>query len=268
MTKVPTKKRFGQHWLADGNMVRRIIEALEAQPEDAVLEVGPGPGTLTIPMHEQGITPTVVEFDRDMATLLENQGFDPPIRIVNADFMKVDLDELLDRDTKIVSNLPYNVSVPITMRLMAYAHRVPLMVLMYQKEVADRLTAKPNTKDYGIVSVPTQLLYDADLSFKVSPGCFRPPPKVMSRVVRFRRKPEPGVTREELPLLFDLLRQVFAQRRKTIKSNLKSWPHGWTRKETLLESLVSMNISPGSRAEDLSPEQFATWLRTALQQDG
>jgi len=260
------KKRLGQHFLRNAGVIRRILDALELRPGDRVLEIGPGPGALTIPLHQRGFAPTVVEMDPDMADLLREADLDPPIRIVAADFMDVDLGELIAGPTKVVSNLPYNASVPITAKLLGAASQIPLMALMYQKEVAERVRAAPGGKEYGIISVLVQCYYDIDLHFNISPGSFMPPPKVTSQTLRLRRKPEPLAPVADLAALTDLTRLVFSQRRKTLGAVLKKRAPDWSTPATLLESLNACGFDPRSRAETLSPGDFARWLAHVKEQ--
>ena len=254
------KKHLGQHFLRDRNAVARIVAALEARQGDHVLEIGPGPATLTRPLHEAGYRLTLVETDPEMTAFLRETGFDPPVEIVEADFLEVDLDRVLGDETRVVSNLPYNVSVPITARLLQRAERIPTMVLMYQKEVAERVRAEPDSKTYGPISVLVGQLYTCDLAFNVKPGAFHPPPKVMSQVIRLRRREQPLITPAQLETMTSLVRFLFTHRRKMLSARLKSWSEGWTNVETLLESLKKCSLDPRARPENLSPADYATWL--------
>jgi len=256
-----TKKWLGQHFLANTGVINRILDALDAQPQDHFLEIGPGPATLTLPLNERGYPLTVVEFDPDMVAFLQETPFQPPIRIIQGDFMEVPLNEVITPGIKILSNLPYNVSVPITARLLTQTPQIPLMVMMYQKEVAERIRAKPKTKAYGIISVLVQAFYDLDLHFNVSPGSFKPPPKVMSQVIRFVRKEKSLFPVEDLERMTTLVRFIFNHRRKTINATLKRWSEDWTDRARLMEALVACGISEKARPEDLSPQDYANWLQ-------
>ena len=258
-----TKKRFGQHFLKDKHLVTRILAALEAAPGERFLEIGPGPGTLTLPFNRLGFGLTVVEADLDMIDVLKQLRFDPPVEIIHADFLELDPAALIARPTKLFSNLPYNASVPITAMLLARSEHIPLMVFMYQKEVAERIRAQPHTKAYGPISVLAQAFYDFDLFFNVKPGAFYPPPKVNSQVIRFRRRATPLFPPGELAHMTDLLRFLFQQRRKMIGNRLKNWDPDWIRPVFLLESLERCGLDPRSRPENLSPADYARWLHTA-----
>ena len=256
------KKHLGQHFLVNRGVIDRIIDSLEPEESEAFLEIGPGPATLTRPLNDRGFGFTVVEFDGDMVSHLKAQDFEPPLRIIHADFMEVDLADVVQGETKVVSNLPYNMSVPITARLLEASDRIPLMMLMYQKEVAERVRAMPHTKDYGPISVVTQCFYDIDLYFNVKPGSFRPPPKVMSQVIRLRRKTTSLISLADLPKMTELVRHLFHHRRKTLGWNIKKWRGDWTGSQALLESLQASGLDAGMRAEALSPSDYARWFHT------
>ena len=258
---IKTKKKFGQHWLINKGVVEKILNALEAEPGDRFLEIGPGPGTLTLPLNRQGFGFTVVEFDPDMTAYLEKVPFDPPITIRNGDFLKLPLDSLIETETKVFSNLPYQTSVPITARLLRVSRHVPLMVMMYQREVAERIRAQPGGKAYSPISILTQAIYDIDLHFNVAAGSFQPPPKVISQVLRFRRKQAPLLQEDDLDKMTTFINGMFKHRRKTIKSNMKAWREDWPDKSLLLESLTIRGHHPQSRPESLSPIEYVQWFR-------
>ncbi|CAM2069957.1 16S rRNA (adenine(1518)-N(6)/adenine(1519)-N(6))-dimethyltransferase RsmA [Sulfidibacter corallicola] len=263
------KKRFGQHFLKDRHIVDRILDALEAEAGEAFLEIGPGPGTLTIPFHARGFPLTAIEYDREMVAYLRGLDFDPPLELIEADFMDVDLDAFFaDRpQVKVFSNLPYNVSVPITARLLPYRQQIPLMVMMYQKEVAERIRAQPGTGEYGIISVLVRLFYRIDMHFNVAPGSFQPPPKVQSQVIRMHRLERPLLTVGDIGPLTCLLRTLFGRRRKMVTGVLKK--HGgdlknagvdWMDRGSLLESFQNLGFDTKVRPENLTPEDYAAWL--------
>ncbi len=261
--RIWTKKRLGQHFLINAGVIAHILAALEAKEGDHFLEIGPGPGTLTEPLNRLGFSFPVVEFDGDMVTLLRSKSFDPPIRIIHGDFMDVPLDEVIVPGIKVFSNLPYNLSVPITARLLRAAPHIPLMVMMYQKEVAVRIRANQDSRDYGPISVLVKAFYDIDLHFNVAPGSFRPPPKVNSQVLRFRLKERPLLSSGlELERMTVLLRFLFNHRRKTLGWSLKRWTGDWTDHTSLLESLIACGLDPKSRPEHIGPEDYVHWLHS------
>lgn len=257
------KKHLGQHFLKDDSIIARILDAVEAKQGERFIEIGPGPATLTLPFNRRGFGFQVVEADRDMVAFLRDQAWDPPVDVIHEDFLKVNLDQLVPSETKFFSNLPYNVSVPITARLIKIHPRVPLMVMMYQKEVALRIRANPGTKDYGPISVLRSLYYDVDFHFDVKPGSFQPPPKVMSQVIRLRRKAEPLLDLDDLKQFEQLVGHVFMQRRKMLSSTVKKWRGGWIGAPDLLEALHASGVDPSLRPERLEVAAFLAWYHIA-----
>ena len=255
------KKRFGQHFLVNKGVITRILDAIEPDSDHHYLEIGPGPGTLTTPFNQRGFGLTAVEYDQDMVDHLATLPFDPAITVIQGDFMDVPLADVITPQTKVFSNLPYNVSVPITARLLEASPHIPLMVMMYQKEVAERIRAAAGSRDYGPISVLARAFYDIDLHFNVAPGSFRPPPKVLSQVLRFRRKPTPLLEIADLARVTTLVRHVFNHRRKTLGSNLRRWNHDWTNAATLIESLSACGLDSKLRPEQLEPEDYFRWYR-------
>jgi len=263
-TRPIPKKRFGQHFLVHRAQIENILDLLQAEPKDSLLEIGPGPGTLTLPMDERGFSLTLVETDLSMIQHLQNQPFQKQHHLIHADFLELDLDSLITTPTKVVSNLPYNVSVPITAKLLRKMPLISRMVLMYQREVAVRIAAAPKSRDYGMISVLCQCFYDIEKGFDLSPGSFQPPPKVWSRVLVFKRRAEPSLALENLEQMESLLAVLFSHRRKMIAAILKKWVPGWTTGPALLESYLSCGFDPQWRPEVLAPDDYSRWLRAAL----
>ena len=259
--RVRAKKSLGQHFLVDRAIVGRILDALEARSGDEILEIGPGPGTLTVPMFQRGLRVTAIEIDRDMIATLEALKLNPPPTLIHGDFMDLCPQSLITKETKVVSNLPYNVSVPITAKLLEVSHHIPLMVMMYQKEVALRIRAHPNSKAYGPISVLVRCFYDVDGHFNVKPGSFRPPPKVDSQVIRLRRKAAPLIEETQLEPLTELVRFVFQQRRKMLRARIKSWQAPWAQAQALLQSLAAVGLDPASRPEQLTAQAYVAWYQ-------
>lgn len=254
------KKHLGQHFLKDRHIVNRIIDAMEAPEGASVLEIGPGPATLTTPLNQRGYRVRAVDPDQDMITYLQGLEWEPPLDLIHADFLTLPLDRVVQGTTFVVSNLPYNVSVPITARLLEASDQIPTMVLMYQKEVAERIRAPHNTRDYGPISVVCRQFYEVDFHFNVKPGSFQPPPKVMSQVIRLRRRDTFLIPLEALAEMTSLVRYLFLHRRKMIGTRLKKWPESWTNGRHLLESLNACGLDPKSRPEDLTPDDYARWF--------
>ena len=220
---VRPKKHLGQHFLADPNIARRIVESLQPAPEvAAVVEVGPGMGVLTQYLLENKNFQThVVEIDRESVDYLRLHYPALEERIVGADFLKLDLGELFkEQPLAIIGNFPYNISTQIFFQVLAHRQQVREVVGMIQKEVAERLAEGPGSKTYGILSVLLQAFYRVDYLFTVPPHVFVPPPKVDSAVVRLVRNATVALDCDE-KLFFQVVKQAFQTRRKTLRNALK-----------------------------------------------
>lgn len=246
------RKRFGQNFLQDDNIIRNIIRGINAKPEEQVVEIGPGLGALT----QELLTATqgkldVVELDRDLAKILKTQFFNyPDLSIHQGDALKFDFSSLVKAPDKlrIVGNLPYNISTPLIFHLLTFAENVKDMHFMLQKEVVDRLAAQVDDSAYGRLGIMVQYHCRVEPLFNVPPTAFNPQPKVDSAVVRltpYTKLPIPAKDPNQLQLV---VRTAFGQRRKTIRNNLK--------KLISAEQLESLNIDPGLRAEKLSLHNF------------
>jgi 16S rRNA (adenine1518-N6/adenine1519-N6)-dimethyltransferase len=230
MTQHRPRRRFGQHFLEPA-WVAKLIEAIAPRPRDRFVEIGPGRGAITAPLAARAERLVAVEVDRDLAAALAARRI-PNVAIVVADVLDVDLASLAARElgaapdagARVVGNLPYNISSPILFRLLEAATSGAFAdaTLMLQKEVADRLTAAPGTREYGVLSILTALGADATLLLSLPPGAFRPMPKVHSSVVRLSFRPPP-VTIRDPRLLVDLVRSSFTQRRKTLANAIAAF---------------------------------------------
>jgi 16S rRNA (adenine1518-N6/adenine1519-N6)-dimethyltransferase len=246
------RKRLGQHFLLDLNLTRRIARAAAPLGQGLVIEVGPGPGGLTRALLLEGAERVVaIEIDtRAIAALTELQAVaGGRLELLEADALKVDLATLGPLPRKIVANLPYNVSTALLVGWLHQAEQISDMVLMFQKEVVDRLTAQPRSKDYGRLSVLAQHVCTVQRLFDVAPSAFVPPPKVVSSVARLR--PKPGGRLADLRPLEKVTAAAFGQRRKMLRSSLANV---FT---TPVEVLERMGIPPTARAEELSVADFA-----------
>ena len=249
----PPIKRLGQNFLIDPNIVRKIVALAELGPNDHVLEIGPGRGILTEALCHAAGRVTAVEVDPRLHAYLETRQEElPNVELVCEDALAYQV-ENLPMGTVVVANLPYNISTPLLFRLLDQRDRFPRMVLMLQNEVADRLVAKPNGSDYGVLSVMAQYAADITKAFKVSANCFRPRPEVGSAVVLLRTKERRGLSPEEEPKFAALVKASFAHRRKTLINSLKD--EGYNQK-SVTEALDSLSLSPTVRAEVLSVGQF------------
>lgn len=223
------KKSFGQHFLNREEIAERIANSLSVNNETGhpVLEVGPGKGMLTKYLLDKYALLKVVEADVDMVNYLKKYYPQLEGRILSGDFLKVDLAEVFDGQSfSLIGNFPYNISSQIVFHMIRYRHIVPEMVGMFQKEMADRIIAKPGGKDYGVISVLAQAYYEGKTLFNVDKSCFSPPPKVQSAVIRLVRKENQDLGCDE-KLFRQVVKTSFNQRRKMLRNTLKPlFPEG------------------------------------------
>lgn len=215
------RKRFGQHFLSDAAVVEAIVDAIAPQPDDALVEIGPGLGAMTSALAARCRRLTVIELDRDLAQRMRGR---EGIEVVEADVLRVDIAALAQsrgQALRIVGNLPYNISTPILFHLLDAVDHVVDQLFMLQKEVVQRMAAAPGTKDYGRLSVMLQWRYDIEPVLDVAPQSFDPPPRVDSAVVRMQ--PLPRVAGVDAGLLSELVRVAFSQRRKLLRHTLGPW---------------------------------------------
>ncbi|GAB4401377.1 MAG: 16S rRNA (adenine(1518)-N(6)/adenine(1519)-N(6)) -dimethyltransferase RsmA [Rhodoferax sp.] len=216
------RKRFGQHFLTDDAIIDAIVHAVDPQPGQAVLEIGPGLAALTQPLLRRLGRMAVIELDRDLAARLRT---DPRLSVLQADVLKVDLSQMQQAVGapvfRVVGNLPYNISTPILFHLLPMAHAVEDQHFMLQKEVVDRMVAQPCSAAYGRLSVMLQWRYAMTAVLDVPPESFDPPPQVHSTVVRMQPVHQP--TPLDAVLLGDLVRVAFGQRRKLLRHSLGAW---------------------------------------------
>lgn len=244
------RKRFGQHFLASDGVVDRILAAADLSPGQPVLEIGPGPGVLTAALLRAGAAVTAVEIDRDAASHLRE--LLPQVTLVEGDATQVDLGGLLQGPGWVcVSNLPYNVGTRILLRLLEHRPPMARLVLMLQREVAERLGAPPGDRKRGSLSVAVQARAVVERICKVPPGAFVPPPKVESAVLRLHPHPDPDLP----PGLDALLRAGFSAPRKTLRNNLRA--HLGPGAEDLMTHAA---VDPSARPAELALE---AWLALA-----
>jgi len=241
------RKRFGQHFLHDPGVVRRIVAAIAPAADDFIVEIGPGEGVLTRPLAARAGRLEAVEIDRDLAAALAAEG----IKVHVADALEFDFGRLAP-GARIVGNLPYNISTPLLFHLARYAQRLRDLHFMLQREVVERMVAQPSTPAYGRLSVMLQARFRMQKLFRVAAGAFRPPPKVESAVVRLVPLAEPldrGVER-----FADVVRGAFSARRKTLRNALGLAP----------EDFAALGIDPRLRPENLSPQDYARIARRTI----
>ena len=221
------RKRFGQHFLSDGGIIDAIVHEIAPQPGDAMVEIGPGLAALTQPLVERLGRLTVIELDRDLAKRLREH---PQLDVIESDVLKVDFAELAARfaaPLRVVGNLPYNISTPILFHLLGFAHLIADQHFMLQKEVIDRMVAKPATSDYSRLSVMLQWRYQMENVLFVPPESFDPPPRVDSAVVRMVPLAQPPAV--DAARLGEIVQVAFSQRRKIMRHTLGKWleEHGF-----------------------------------------
>ena len=257
------QKKYGQNFLIDTHVLDKIIRAAQIGPEDFVVEVGPGIGTMTQYLACRAGHVTAIEIDKALIPILEDtlKGYDN-VTILNEDILKMDLCRLAKeqnggRPVKVVANLPYYITTPIIMGLFESHVPVESITVMVQKEVADRMRTGPGSKDYGALSLAVQYYARPELIANVPPNCFMPRPRVGSAVIRLLRHEKPPVQVENEAYLFGLIRASFQQRRKTLVNGLTHAPDICVPKEAFEEALKKMKLSPSVRGETLTLAQFA-----------
>jgi len=250
--KHKARKRFGQNFLHDSHIIGSIVRSINPQPTDHIIEIGPGQGALTAEIVSHCERLDAIELDRDLLTLLlASFSIYKGFHLHNQDALKTDYRSLHQgRPMRVVGNLPYNISTPLILALFEYSDLIQDMHFMLQSEVVDRLCASPNTKAWGRLGILAQYLCRVERILDVPPEAFDPPPKVQSAVVRLRPKPSAEIDRIQLGKLQKLVKQAFAQRRKTLRNNLKGWVSD--------AEMETVGIDPGSRAESISLQQWIT----------
>lgn len=254
-----TKKRFGQHFLHDQLVIDRIISSARIEPDQRVLEIGPGLGVLTDRLLALAAEVNVIEIDRDLLERLQLRP-EQNLRVHPGDALKVDLNSILGEPPyTLVANLPYNISTQIVFRLLEHRSLFQRMVLMFQREVGERLCAQPATKDYGILSVLCQLWYDICPVVQVPPDAFKPPPNVDSIVLLFEPLAEPKTDPGNPHFFQRVVKAAFTQRRKTLRNSLLA---GGFSAVQIDSALAKEGIDATRRGETLTLEEFGRLSRT------
>jgi 16S rRNA (adenine1518-N6/adenine1519-N6)-dimethyltransferase len=246
------KKALGQHFLIDQNIARKIVQIAEIKPDETVLEIGPGRGILTRHLIQQAKRVIAIEVDRDLYGPLEKEFCDASsLSLIHGDALEYPY-ESITGSFKVVANLPYSITTPLLFRLLELKDKISSMTLMLQKEVADRIVAKPDSRTYGRLSVMVQLYADPKIRFLVRPTCFLPRPKVASAVIQLHRPPTPRAPVQERFFLWTV-KAAFGHRRKTLHNSLRD---AGLKDETIRQALESSRIISTRRAETLSLEEF------------
>nr|WP_297394712.1 16S rRNA (adenine(1518)-N(6)/adenine(1519)-N(6))-dimethyltransferase RsmA [uncultured Peptostreptococcus sp.] len=259
-------KSLGQNFLIDDNIIDKIVDGAGAGPGDKIIEVGPGIGTLTRELASRADKLMAVEIDRNLIPILaDTLGDYNNVKIVNEDIIKADIRGLIDENldggpVKLVANLPYYITTPIIMRFLEEDINVTDIVVMVQKEVAERMNAQPGGKDFGALSVAVQYYCDTEIVAKVPRHLFVPQPNVDSIVIALRVRPERKYKLDDEALFFRVVKAAFGQRRKTLLNSISSM--GTLSKDGVKEALLEAGIDEKRRGETLSLDEFALLSNT------
>lgn len=260
MNSVRPRKRFGQHFLHDPNIIRKIIDAIQPRSHDLFVEVGPGRGAITRPLAEAVKRLDVIEIDRDLAAALKDQNSHGNVTVYRADVMKFAFEALVQPGEKLrlAGNLPYNISSPLLFYLLDSSHLFEDIHVMLQKEVVDRITALPGNRTYGRLTVALAARCKAENLFEIQPGSFSPPPRVKSSFLRLTPLQTPKISAVLAPAFGQLVTQAFNMRRKQLSNALRG----------LLDAnqIRSAGVDPSQRAEDLDVDAFIRLAELWLQQ--
>ncbi len=241
------RKRFGQNFLVDQQVISDIMNAIYPQNNDRIVEIGPGLGALTRPLLQVINHLTVVELDRDIVNKLDKEFPKEKLTIYSTDALKFDF-SILGSKLRIIGNLPYNISTPLLFHLSQFSEQILDMHFMLQKEVVERMVGVPSTSDYGRLSIMLQYRFDMEYIFSVPAESFRPIPKVESAIVRMVPRPISSMNANDEVLLSQVVSAAFSQRRKTLRNTLYNYLKP--------DDFVSLNIDSSLRAEDLSVPKF------------
>lgn len=257
------QKKFGQNFLIDTHVIDKVLASAQIAKEDFVLEIGPGIGTMTQYLCENAKEVVAVEIDKNLLPILSETLSDyDNVAVIHEDILKLDLRQLIQernggRPIKVVANLPYYITTPIIMELLESHLPLESLTVMVQREVAERMQAKPGTKEYGALSLAVQYYASPKITAHVPPNCFMPRPKVGSAVVGLACHKEPPVRAEDEKLMFRIIRASFNQRRKTLQNSLNNSPEIKISKESIAEAIKELGLPAAVRGEALSLEQFA-----------
>ena len=250
-------KSLGQNFLVDDSVPRDIVSGADVNEEDLVIEIGPGVGTLTVQLLNKAKKVVAIELDSALIPILtEELGDNPNFTLIHNDALKVNFKEIIgeEKSVKLVANLPYYVTTPIIVKLLKENYKFKSLTIMIQKEVAERMNAEPGNKDYGALSLLVQYYCSTTIIRKVPPQCFIPRPKVDSIVIKLDRLEEPRVKVQNEKLFFDIIRNSFNMRRKTLWNGVKNIG---PEKEKLEAAFNKAEVDPKRRGETLSIEEFA-----------
>ncbi|MBU9721985.1 MULTISPECIES: 16S rRNA (adenine(1518)-N(6)/adenine(1519)-N(6))-dimethyltransferase RsmA [Bacillaceae] len=258
------KKSLGQNFLIDTNILRRIVDAADISEETGVIEIGPGIGALTEQIAKKAGKVLAFEIDQRLLPILkETLAPYDHVKVIHQDILKADVINEIEeyfsegQDLAVIANLPYYVTTPILMKLLEEKLPLRTIVVMIQKEVADRIAAKPNSKDYGSLSIAAQFYAHAETAFTVPKTVFVPQPNVDSAILKLTLREKPPVDTDDEEFFFEIVRASFTQRRKTILNNLSKYFSETMSKADMETCLTETGIDPRRRGESLSMEEFA-----------
>ncbi len=264
MGRKTRRQLLGQHFLHEKRILQKIVEAVEPGPGDLVVEIGPGQGALTFPLAARAGRVLAIEKDYSLVENLE-QNRPKNLLIIAGDVLKLDLRKIIAANrrpgetVKLAGNLPYHISSQVLFVLLEVKDLVERAVFLFQKEVAQRITAAPGSKNYAPLSILLQNYFDCRLLFRVGPGAFSPPPRVDSACVLFQKRTQPLFFSGEFEdKLFSFLKDAFSQRRKTLRRNLENIGY---RKEDVRQALHGLGLGEKIRAEDLNPETLVALFK-------
>lgn len=249
-------KSLGQNFLIDDSVLTDIVDGAEVNKDDLIIEIGPGVGSLTAQLIGKAKKVVSIELDNDLIPILQEElGQYENFTLIHKDALKVDFNEIIgdEKSVKLVANLPYYVTTPIIVNLLKGGYNFKSLTIMIQKEVAERMNAEPNCKDYGALSILVQYYCNTKIVRKVPPSCFIPRPKVDSIVIRLERLEEPSVKVKNEKLFFEIVRHAFNMRRKTLWNATKNVK---LPKELMEKAYEEAGIDPKRRGETLSLAEF------------
>ena len=253
------RKRFGQHFLRDRAVIRRIVAAIAPRRDELIVEIGPGRGALTLPLLESGCELHVIEIDRDLvAALRALSSRHPNLTVHEADALAMDLARLAPapQRMRVTGNLPYNISTPLLFRLLVELPRIRDMHLMLQREVVDRMVSPPGSRTYGRLSVMVQLDCETERILQVGPGAFSPAPRVDSTIVRLRPRPRTALEPASRGRFDTIVRSCFSKRRKTLRNALRGLCDE--------SAIAAAGLDPRARPETLPVEAFVQLARASM----
>lgn len=266
------QKRFGQNFLIDLHVLDKIIMGAQLSKDDVVIEIGPGIGSLTQILCENAEEVIAIEIDKKLIPILEDTlQFYDNLTIINEDILKVDLEKIVNvehvgQSIKIIANLPYYITTPIIMGIFEKGINIDSITVMVQKEVADRMQAKPGTKNYGALSLAVQYYCEPKIVANVPPTCFMPRPKVGSSVIRLKKYNQSLVSVDDELLMFKIIKAAFNQRRKTLVNSLFNNSQINFSKEQIIKAIRLCNLNENIRGEALSLEQFAVLTNNLIKE--